>query len=687
MSFRLSILVLAFLLLTHAGFSRENSRTMPFGTSRPKISYTPYTQCPNSSLSPDANSEAPADTIEMTTREYLCRYCDSASLGGILHSDTLCDSLPAIRMQPMDSLLGFHSIRKHEADSITLRVMERNQRLYDSIAAKTSRRALPRLLYKMLFVKPVLDTTANGRVLDENRLFEPYTGKTIGEIAIAREQVFQPNGNWFERTGNNIHVLTRERVIRRDLLFHSGDKVDPQLLVKNKQLLRSRAYISDAEMELVPDPLDTTVVNIVVHTRDSWTISADAGIHGEGRTMVSAYDANILGTGNKLSIKTHFDRSNFDYGGNIVEYEIPNVLGTFYTADFSAGRDFYNSELKIGLRKEFILPTDYEVGASYEMVKEKCYLVDLDTSELARVRTIDIWGGRSKYIAPIRSSIYVTGHYNRAKFGMRPMVNPVYNPAFHNSDNLLFGLGLYREKFYSANLVYGFGTREYLATGYNAELVGGYSWGEFNNMMYLGAAFKAGSFKPIGYLMGGFTLGSYIDLYTGAWRRSAVDVDLRWFSNLFIFRRNRIRQFLSINYTQGWNRYSGSEEVLRFTRENGLRTLREDVTGINRAVLNTETVFFTPYQPLGFRIALFGFADFGLLGRHANPFRNEFFASFGIGVRIKNERLIFSAIQLELGFSVGKRGWLDSRYVRVSNQTRLEQYRYLPTRPEIVGFK
>lgn len=54
--------------------------------------------------------------------------------------------------------------------------------------------------------------------------------------------------------------------------------------------------------------------------------------------------------------------------------------------------------------------------------------------------------------------------------------------------------------------------------------------------------------------MGGFTLGSYIDLENGMWQRSAVDVDLRWFSNLFLFKRSRIRQFLAFNYTQGWNR-------------------------------------------------------------------------------------------------------------------------------------
>ena len=118
--------------------------------------------------------------------------------------------------------------------------------------------------------------------------------------------------------------------------------------------------------------------------------------------------------------------------------------------------------------------------------------------------------------------------------------------------------------------------------------------------------------------MGGFSLGSSIDRASGRWSRSAVDVDLRWFSPLFIMGRSRVRQFLMLNYTQGWNRDTGNDESIRFTRRNGLQALKEHVIGTNRTVLNTETVFFTPWQPLGFRIAFFGFADFGLIGRSPN---------------------------------------------------------------------
>ena len=187
--------------------------------------------------------------------------------------------------------------------------------------------------------------------------------------------------------------------------------------------------------------------------------------------------------------------------------------------------------------------------------------------------------------------------------------------------------------------------------------------------------------------MGNFTFVSYIDPQNGMWRSSAIDIDLRWFSNLMMVRRSRIRQFLSLNYTQGWNRTHGNDESIRFTTANGLQMLDESMLGTNRMILNTETVLFTPYQPLGFRIAFFGFADFGLIGYSPNIFKNDFVSTLGVGVRLRNERLVFNALQIRVGVALGKKGLLACDYFDISNYTRLAQYRYRPTRSEVVPFQ
>ena len=572
-------------------------------------------------------------------------------------------------------------------DTLSTHVTERNQRLYDSLEVKSHRRAVPRLIYKLLFINPHGHTAEDGSVVDENALLEPFAGKTIRTITIDQENVYADPKTWVQRTSNRLHVMTREKIIRRDLLFETGDKFDPELVVHTQQLLRSRPYIYSTEIQILADSLNPDKVDIVLKTRDSWTISVDVNLKSEKRVEAGIYDGNIFGSGNKLKFKTSFRRDNFDYGGNSASYEMPNILGSFFSSTIEGGRCFFEEHFHTNIRKNFLKPTDYEFGASFTNIRSKYYIIEHDSMDLAKARNLDLWAGYSHFFPRIRSSAYLTARYNSRRFGERPLVAPKFNPLFHDHDDLLFGLGLYRERFLTTSMIYGFGFKEYLATGFKAEVVGGYSWSEFDNAYYLGVNYHRGTFRPWGYIMGGFALGSWIDDESGSWERSSFDIDFIWFSNLLSFRRNRIRQFVKLNYTQGWNREYGNNEQIGFTRYNGIRVFNEHAIGTNRLAVNTETVMFTPFQPLGFRFAFFGFADFGTLGRSANVFKNPFFSSFGVGLRIKNERLIFSEVQIQLGVAVGKGGWLGSDWLRVSNGARLEQFRYRPVRPRTMDFQ
>ena len=340
-----------------------------------------------------------------------------------------------------------------EADTLETRVTERNQRLYDSIASKTHRTAVSRMLYRLLFVEPRLDSAATGGIYDETRLLAPYAGKIIGDIRIEQEPPFSPDGSWVERTANKLHAPTRERIIRRDLLFKPGQRFDPELVVRSQQLLLSRSYISDTDISIQVDPLDTTRIDVILHTRDSWTISIDAALYSEKRTMAGLTDGNILGTGTRFKVETNFSRKDFTYGGNVVGYEIPNVLGSFFGFEVEGGRNFYEDILRIGLRKEFLKPTDYEVGMTVSNMRTKAYFIERDSSELIKNLNFDLWAGWSKRLRPIRSNLFLTSRYNHGRFSERPDVAAGYNPALHDHDDLLTGVGLYRERLFSTNMV------------------------------------------------------------------------------------------------------------------------------------------------------------------------------------------------------------------------------------------
>lgn len=558
-------------------------------------------------------------------------------------------------------------------------------KFYDSLQSKGTRKAVPRMLYHSIFRKQ-RDTTSTGMVVDESEYFKKFEGRTISNIFIDRKDIYESAKDGMRRFMNQTHVMTRRKVIRRDLLFEVGDKLDPEEMVRNKHIILYRPYIGAVSIEVIPNDIDTMLVDVHIHTMDKWSIGITGGYHSKGKTMLEVFDDNVLGTGNKLAVQTSFDRRKFSYEGNGIEYEIPNVLGTFYQVDLFAGKYFFDEVFRASVGKEFIKPTDYMLGTEFDKERVKYYLLYADSSDRLKFNRFDAWAGKSFHLKGINSSIYLTGRYSYDRYARHPIISPTFNTAFHNHKLMLYGLGLYREKFYAANMIYGFGFQEYVASGYRFELVGGYNWGEFRNDYYAGVNFHQGDYHSFGYLRFDAETGTFISRENGAWWRSAIDMNVRWFSNLFHFRRSSMRQFVNINHTRGWNREEGSNEIIQFTKERGPRSISEWITGKNRLVLNTETVVFTPYKPWGFRMAMFGWADVGTLGYKNSVFKNSCYSTLGFGVRLKNERLTFSSIEIRLGVAFGKGGLLDSQYFRISTERRMRDPRFIPNAPAAVDF-
>lgn len=597
-------------------------------------------------------------------------------------------SVEQLEARRKENLSCIDSLIMHEErfDSLT---DARNARFFDSLRIKASRSKVGKLLYDLLVTAPqTIQNSPTGAVVDESRRFRPYTGRAIRSINIQVMEPFDTLGNWFERAGNTLHVKTRTGIIRQDLLFDEGDPVDPQQMVRQLQLLRSRRYISDADVIIRRIPGNFRQVDIYVLVYDSWTISVDGSLGSGGETMVGLSDANIAGLGAQFGVDVNFNRRDFSFGGTIFKIDAPNLFGSFYHGSLSVGREFSESELKFSLEKPLIQPTDYSVGFSYTRIKEDKEFVAPDTALFfSRTFNTDLWAGFSHKFAPTPFNIFLMAHYNRLRYGERPTVEARLNPYYHENDNVLFSTGIYYEKFYTTNMLYGYGTREYIPTGYRCELIGGYTWGEFRNDYYMGACVSAGDFYRPGFFFASLGVASYIGRHTHDWYQSMAQVNLRWFSNLHSFRRNHLRQFISMNYTVGWNRTNGYEEQIKFDNYGNIRMLNEDIDGLTRLSFNAESIVFTRFQPLGFRMTFFGYFDFGTLGYSYNPFKNGFYSTIGAGLRFKNERLIFSAIQIQFGICLGKGGLLHSDWIEISGQAGLPDYRYMPKRPDRLEYK
>ncbi|WP_297449700.1 hypothetical protein [uncultured Alistipes sp.] len=559
----------------------------------------------------------------------------------------------------------------------------------DSTKRKKPRRGrLSRLIINSISTNPIDRKALEEAARRDNDYFGRFAGRTIGSVSVERGNVFDNDTRtWIERRVNAVHRITREQQIRRDLLFGPGDKLDPQLMINNRRLLRSRDYISDAAITVVPSAEDSTVVDVIVATRDKWTISADVGFEGDGDMFLQLYDDNLLGWGNRLGISTYFNWKNGHYGGNVFEYKTPNIFGSFFEGRLIAGKGFDRSDFGAEALKKFIRRTDYAAGASFYYRKEPIDIYPLDSTFQTASRNWDFWAGRSRFIPSLGSSLFFTGRFHAVRYTARPEVSDTLNPYFHNERFVLFGLGLYREKFRTSNLIYGYGVNEDIAYGYRFSLTGGYSRGEFGDRWYMGGDFSAGYFTGFGYLRWSVALGSYLNRGDRRFYRTVLESNVNYFSNLLGNGRYKVRQFIDLNVTRGWNRLDGFRESIGFFEHAELRGLDESVYGTNRAVLRSETVVFTPWDIYRFKMAMYGFADVGTIGYRGNLFRNRFYSTLGVGVRIKNENLIFGTINIRLGIALGKTGFMRTEYFDISSENRREPLRYIPQEPSVVAYE
>ncbi len=134
------------------------------------------------------------------------------------------------------------------------------------------------------------------------------TPLVVGEIEIDSRDIFSENEvrntnsglRFLRRTMNGLHFNTRHYVLRRELLFESGDVFNPDRLAETERNLRALGYLNNVRVTAVDTTSDGRV-NIRVTTRESWTLrtsfSYSLASGGDQRWNVSLSDRNFLGHG------------------------------------------------------------------------------------------------------------------------------------------------------------------------------------------------------------------------------------------------------------------------------------------------------------------------------------------------------------------------------------------------------
>lgn len=540
---------------------------------------------------------------------------------------------------------------------------EKTKLFYNNIKKKTLNNKVLTEIHSLIFISS--DTNTSKKQPQESHIrFLNQKGKTIRSISFVRLDVFGPTVDdttlikqpWITQTANKMHVYTRQNELKKMLLIHEGDTINPLLLSDNEHLFKKSPFIKDARIVLLPDFADTTLTDVVVITQDIYPVGVIIKQGSFKQTKVGIYNMNLWGLGHLqrnlfLLNPLSSEKIRFSEG----EYRIENISNLFLSGEVDYVNYPDNKSIGINFDKKFITSnTKYAGGISfqhnYELTKEN----DLPLLE-DKYNNFNSWFG---YAIPLRVSSFES--YNRKNLILSVGMDKIQylNRIFYeqtsylkpfNQTLILLGASISTNAFYRDNLLFGYGSSEDIPYGKLFGCQFGYSFDENKKRLYAEYNYSFGTkILKLGYINLNFEVGSYY--YINHLEDGIVKSKISFASKLYTHYYHHYRHYININYARGINMI-GSERII-INDKYGIRGLKSNtLTGTQKLSMNLESVMFSPFYVLGFRFSTFSFFDIGFIGEESRfIFNQKMYSGLGIGIRIKNENLVFNTFQLRFAF-------------------------------------
>lgn len=500
----------------------------------------------------------------------------------------------------------------------------------------------------------------------------------IGEIQFERRNVFdlsQPDeNNALYRLANRLHIVTREAVLRQQLLFASGDTYDERLVRESERLLRQNDYLYDARIR--PVRLVDGVVDLRVTTRDVWTLMPGLSISrsgGENRARVSISETNLLGGGARVKLSYIDD---VDRESTAFEYWDRNV-GESWTSlllRYSDNSDGYFQQLAVQ-QPFYALDTRWSAGVEtfFNEAETRFYDLGNEVAEYRRdSRMATVFGGWSAGLKNGWVHRYTAGlTFDEKQFTVTeqqqlPQLVPADRELFYPWLALeiledRFATSSNRDQIERTEDFY-LGRRYFARLGYANE-----SLGSDRDALLLaaGASRSYGDIDKAALLLNTSFNGRLEDgnLVNGVWNLNAR-----------YYRQLSEQQLFFTTVSGSAGRRLDLDNPLQLGGDNGLRgyPLRYQV-GDARALLTVEYRYFTNWYP--FRLARVGGAVFADAGRTwgdnpAGGTRLGWLKDVGFGLRLMPTRASGrEVIHLDIAFPLDGDSSIDDVQILLESKT------------------
>jgi hypothetical protein len=548
---------------------------------------------------------------------------------------------------------------------------------FQSYAQKDTAKAGQTFLGKVInnFKKDSTEVDYAAQFKTNEAAFIPFEGLIIRNIVIERIPFGFSIGdtsrkliNSLTRLANNLHHITKTRVVRKNLFFREGDSLRPYLMADNERFLRQLLYFQDAQFFVTRTGPGSDSVDVFVEVKDVFSLGGAINSLGLKQSSIEFREDNFAGSGNSAIAYTLYDdkrKNDFAFGG---EYNSRNVGGSFMDAKIGY-QSFYpaitgvkeDNNYYIDLHKPLVnryMLWTYEFSAAYHATtnlynRDSVYFSDVHY----RYYNIEAWAGynvdardysEEEESTKLRKLIGLR-YLDQRFLDVPGKYESVYDWKYPTINAALASVTFYRQNFYKTKYIYGFGRNEDIPEGLLLTLTAGYTERQNAKRPFIGFNFERYHFnKQENYI-------SYKIAAEGYLHASAIE-DLNLMGSLFYFdhlksigKKWKQRFFLNFDLAQQVNTvfnqplFANSQFGLP---EYGNEVINnERVGGALRSTGKVESEFFSPWSVVAFRFAPFVFTDVSVFSPYS--YQTKVLSSVGGGIRTRNESLIFGTIELK----------------------------------------
>jgi len=563
---------------------------------------------------------------------------------------------------------------------------------YDSLKVRAEKRRLTSLLYDMIIVTPAPPGPAREK-LASTKAYEEYEGRKIRNIEIIRLNAFgqdidHPEGGTPSRAENlmnSTYTKTRRFVLSQNLLFKPGDTISSLELSDNERLLRELPYIDDSRITVVA--ADSNYADIAVVVREKYPVGANLRINDIMSGRLGVFTRNFVGMGHELEVSSPYDFNKYTAPGIGFRYSINNIARTFSNLNMHISDGLGTTNIGGIFSRDFVTSeTRYAWSGSVIFTRTNDGIDTMAVPAPLRFTRQDFWAARSFMLD--RNSVtrlIVAARYMHNNVFSRPNIDDFSYYLLQHYHSVTGSITVSSQRFINTSLIYSYGRTEDIPYGYMAELLWGRERNEFKWRNYLGGTVAYGNFfTGVGYLYAGAGISTFYN--NGNTEQGLFRGSIRYFTPLARAGRSKMRTFMNLNFIRGFNRYS--DECLYFRDDGLIRGFRNDsLSGNTRIALSVEPVLFIHKPVIGFRFAVFAFADAGLLSR--GKFMGEDYytvAALGAGVRIRNDQLVLNTLQIRIAWYPNSPPWSESSPITANSLIHLRPPRFEPDPPGLVPY-